>query len=133
MRRCFQLCALIALLSSCGPNVGGELVGVEGRSATPETPPFEMIFVPDGSYTQGVGDEDLAYGLTATTKTITVEGFWMDQTEITNNKYRQFVNYVIDSISKVMLINGGMDVFGLSNEKVGNPIEATVINTRTHI
>lgn len=134
MRRCFQLCALFALLSSCGPNMGGELVGVEGRRSTPETPPFEMVFVPDGSYTQGVGDEDVSYAMSATTKTITVEGFWMDQTEITNNKYRQFVNYVIDSISKVMLINGGMDEFGISEDpETGDPIDPPVINKREQI
>lgn len=135
MRRCFHLCAcaLLALLSSCGPNMGGELVGVDGRRATPETAPFGMVFVPDGSFTQGVGDEDVSYAMTATTKTITVEGFWMDQTEITNNEYRQFVNYVIDSISKKMLIDGGMDEFAIAEDEFGNPIEPAVINKRARI
>ena len=92
-----------------------------------------MVFVPDGSYTQGVGDEDVAYAMSAPTKEITVEGFWMDQTEITNNKYRQFVNYVIDSISKKMLIDGGLDEFAIAEDEFGNPLDPPVINKRAQI
>ena len=31
-------------------------------------------------------------------RTLTMSSFWMDQTEITNNEYRQFVHWVRDSI-----------------------------------
>jgi gliding motility-associated lipoprotein GldK len=34
---------------------------------------------------------------------MSVLGFWMDETEITNNEYRQFVAYVIDSIARMKL------------------------------
>ena len=34
---------------------------------------------------------------------MTVTGFWMDETEITNNEYRQFVHHVIDSLARAIL------------------------------
>lgn len=47
----------------------------------------------------GASDEDINYAFTARNKQITINGFWMDETEITNNEYRQFVNWVRDSIA----------------------------------
>ena len=35
---------------------------------------------------------------------VTVDAFWMDETEVTNNEYRQFVNWVRDSIAYTLLI-----------------------------
>ena len=32
-------------------------------------------------------------------KQVSISGFWMDATEITNNEYRQFTNWVRDSIA----------------------------------
>ena len=37
------------------------------------------------------------------TKTVSVAAFYMDQTEITNNEYRQFVNWVKDSTAMRIL------------------------------
>ena len=39
----------------------------------------------------------------AKTKTVSIDAFWMDQTEITNGEYRQFVNWVRDSIALTFL------------------------------
>ena len=53
----------------------------------------------------------------------------MDQTEITNNKYRQFVYYVRDSILRTKLGNAGIadrEYFMVDEE--GNVIEPNVIN-----
>ena len=44
----------------------------------------------------------------------------MDETEITNNEYRQFVNWVRDSIIRTALIeNADPDVYGVINEETG--------------
>jgi gliding motility-associated lipoprotein GldK len=58
-----------------------------------------MVYVPSGTLQIGVGDEDLSKSLVARPKTISVQGFFMDDTEITNNEYRQFVNWVRDSLA----------------------------------
>src|SRR5690606_40675307 len=46
---------------------------------------------------------DLANVQDAPTKTATVSSFYMDETEITNNEYRQFVYWVRDSILRTKL------------------------------
>jgi formylglycine-generating enzyme len=51
----------------------------------------------------GVGDQDPTYSMTYSARNVTVQAFWMDQTEITNNEYRQFVEWVVDSIIHVQL------------------------------
>ena len=53
----------------------------------------------------------------------------MDQTEITNNKYRQFVYYVRDSILRTKLGEAGIEgreYFMVDDE--GNVLEPNVIN-----
>jgi len=48
-------------------------------------------------------EEDQAKVLNAPTKTVTVRSFYMDDTEITNSEYRQFVEWVKDSITRTKL------------------------------
>ena len=59
----------------------------------------------------GPSDEDVNYAYTARNKQISINGFWMDATEITNNEYRQFTNWVRDSIAAT-LMQYGKDVDG---------------------
>lgn len=51
----------------------------------------------------GKSEEDQAKVLNAPTKTVTVRSFYMDDTEITNSEYRQFVEWVKDSIARTEL------------------------------
>lgn len=51
----------------------------------------------------GKSEEDQAKVLNAPTKTVTVRSFYMDDTEITNSEYRQFVEWVKDSIARTKL------------------------------
>ena len=46
----------------------------------------------------GPADKDSLWGIMPETKGVSFDAFWMDQTEVTNAKYRQFVYYVRDSI-----------------------------------
>ncbi len=98
----------IAFLGACNSNDHGELVGVQDR---PEWYPFEpygMVYIPQGSYNMGTADQDVPNGLTAPSKTVSVPPFYMDQTEITNNEYRQFVYWVRDSILRYRLGEDGL-------------------------
>ena len=99
------LSALIVLifLGGCKSSDNGELTGVPGRKNFFEPEPFEMAFIPAGSFTMGPSDQDAVFAQNSLSKVVTVEAFWMDQTEITNNKYRQFVYYVRDSILRTKL------------------------------
>lgn len=132
MKRILVLSLLAAIITSCGPNTSGELIGVEGRSSFAETPPYGMVFIPQGSYNMGASDQDMAWSVTAPAKTVSVDAFWMDQTEITNNEYRQFVQYVSDSISRSLLAEQ-MDDFAIAEDEFGNEIDPPVLNWETPI
>ncbi|MBR6067538.1 MAG: SUMF1/EgtB/PvdO family nonheme iron enzyme [Bacteroidales bacterium] len=104
MRKLLVILAIfiIALASGCGYSGNGELTGVERKTwYTPD--PYGMFFIPPGSYQMGPSDEDVPYAMTAQSKTVTIQGFWMDETEITNSEYRQFVYWVRDSLALTTL------------------------------
>src|SRR5512133_1220453 len=120
---------LLILLTGCGSSNNGELTGVQGRKKFFEPEPFEMAFIPAGSFMMGPSDQDALFANNAVSKSVTVDAFWMDQTEVSNNKYRQFVYYVRDSILRTKLGNAGIDgrqYFMV--DKDDNVIEPNVIN-----
>ena len=69
-----------------------------------------MVLVEGGAYIMGKSDEDLAQLQNAPAKTVTVPSFYMDETEITNSEYRQFVYWVKDSIALAMLAREAEDL-----------------------
>ena len=103
MKNFIAFTAILTLVISCGKSGDkGELVGVKGAKWHPEKP-FGMSLVPGGSFIMGKSDQDLAGVEDAPTKTVTVPSFYMDETEITNSEYRQFVEWVKDSTMRVRL------------------------------
>jgi gliding motility-associated lipoprotein GldK len=103
MKKFIAFASFFALLTSCGGSSDkGELVGVKGKKWHPEKP-FGMTLVPGGAYIMGKSDDDPANVQDAPTKTVTVRSFYMDETEITNSEYRQFVEWVKDSTIRVRL------------------------------
>jgi len=101
MKKIFILIVTGLLLIGCG-NKRGELVGVKQKKWFPEKP-FGMTLVEGGAYIMGKADDDMAQLQNAEAKTVTVRSFYMDETEITNSEYRQFVYWVRDSIALQML------------------------------
>lgn len=101
----FTLLTFSLFLSSCGKGnrTSGQLIGVEDRPSWRGINPFGMVYVPSGTLTIGAGDQDLRNTYLQRPKSISIVGFYMDDTEITNNEYRQFVYWVRDSIAHVML------------------------------
>ena len=115
MNRLFYFIALAAILSassSCkmlrGKSKGtrddhGQLIGVAPSARWSLTKPPGMVFIPPGTFHMGASDEDMSYAFTARNKQVSISGFWMDKTEITNNEYRQFTNWVRDSIAAKLM------------------------------
>lgn len=107
-----MLTAISVLAVSCGklgkskskglPN-DGQLHGVSLGNAYSMPKPPGMVYVPQGTFHMGPSDEDISYSFTARNRQISINGFWMDATEITNNEYRQFVWSVRDSIAATIL------------------------------
>ena len=94
---------LAALAASCGRKESGQLLGVTDRPSWKGINPYGMVYVPSGTLHVGTGDEDLSKQLVARPKSISIQGFFMDDTEITNNEYRQFVKWVSDSLAHAAL------------------------------
>lgn len=95
--------AIVGIMSSCSSSNNGELIGVQERSTWYQTEPHGMAFVPSGVFQTGQSGEDIMYSLNAPVKTVSVKAFFMDDTEISNNEYRQFVYWVRDSIAHTIL------------------------------
>jgi formylglycine-generating enzyme required for sulfatase activity len=89
----------------------GQLHGVAPASAYNLQKPPNMVYIPPGTFHMGPSDEDMNYSFTSRNQQISISGFWMDATEITNNQYRQFTNWVRDSIAATQL-QYGKDVDG---------------------
>ena len=101
---------LAVFLTSCSklgkskPSVSdGQLRGTSlgGKYIMPKPP--GMVYIPSGTFHMGPSDEDISYSFTARNKQVSISGFWMDATEITNDEYRQFVFWVRDSIAATIL------------------------------
>jgi gliding motility-associated lipoprotein GldK len=95
--------AFAASFSSCSKNDNGELVGVQGRKPWFQVQPNGMVFIPSGVFQAGQSDQDVFFSLNAQTKTMSVKAFFMDDTEISNNEYRQFVFWVRDSLAHTIM------------------------------
>lgn len=103
VKRISFLLLVLLIVYSCGKGSNkGELVGVKGKNWK-QSKPYGMTLVPGGAFIMGSSDDDKTASQNAPTKTVTVRSFYMDETEITNSEYRQFVNWVRDSIIKTRL------------------------------
>jgi len=102
MKRFISLIAILAIIAGCSRGDRGQLVGAKGKKWNPEKP-YGMTLVPGGAFIMGKSDDDIADMKNAPPKTVTVRTFYMDETEITNSEYRQFTNWVRDSIVRMRL------------------------------
>lgn len=83
---------IASVMIGCSPyNGGGELVGTRKVKKWFEPQPYGMVLIPTGSLNIGNNDEDMTGAMTSSSKTVSIQAFWMDETEITNDEYRQFV------------------------------------------
>ena len=97
-----------AALCGCGGSKGGadrgEVLGVASKPFR-MTIPANMVYVPSGTFLMGETDQDITSAQIAQTRQVTIPAFFMDQTEISNSQYRQFVNWVRDSIAVTSYLN----------------------------
>lgn len=96
-------CKLLGKRKSGSLPNDGQLYGVAPGVKNNLTRPPGMVYIPPGTFHMGPSDEDPTYAYTARNKQVSISGFWMDATEITNNEYRQFTNWVRDSISAKLM------------------------------
>ena len=128
----FAICTLTAALAvaSCfsakggATAAGGEVTGVSGTSMA-EPAPFGMVLVKRGSLKMGSDKSDSLWGKDLPTRDISVDAFWMDEKEVTNSMYRQFVYWVRDSIIRERLADpayGGDETYKIEEDRYGEPV-----------
>lgn len=53
-----------------------------------------LVFIEGGSFTMGRVEQDIAYDWNNTPRRVTVESFYMDETEVTNVDYREYLYWI---------------------------------------
>lgn len=120
MRKIALFAFVILIAYSCGSGGNrGELTGVKSKRKWFAERPLGMILIPEGSFTMGKQDADVMGTLGAPPKTVTVKPFYMDDTEVTNSEYKQFVFWVRDSIIRTKLAEEAEGSGGSSEEEGG--------------
>jgi sulfatase modifying factor 1 len=133
MKRILFFGLIITILSSCGNSGNGELIGTLDRAIWQPTDPYGMVFIPQGSFVMGPSDQDVPFANVTAAKMVSLAAFYMDETEITNNEYRQFTNWVKDSIARRILGDAGIEGHLIEEDEYGNFIEPALINWKEKI
>ncbi|MDB2385386.1 gliding motility lipoprotein GldK [Polaribacter sp.] len=103
MKKAAVFALLITIFYSCGSNDRGELVGVPVTKKWFSEKPAGMTLIPSGSFTMGKQDEDMTGVINTPTKTVSLRSYYMDETEVTNSEYKEFVFWVRDSVVRTYL------------------------------
>ena len=125
MKKIILISTIVIFLYSCGGSGNGELIGIQKRKQFNPTDPYGMVFIPQGSFTMGPSDQDVPFANVSQSKTVSVGAFYMDETEITNNEYRQFTTWVRDSILRSLLaqdypeLGYGKEVISYQTSRLG--------------
>jgi gliding motility-associated lipoprotein GldJ len=101
--------ALVLLVTSCGlfggkgkgesPTTGwkynnSDNGGFEVKQALEQETGPGLVFIEGGSFTMGRVEQDLTYDWNNVPRRVTVESFYMDETEITNVDYREYLYWI---------------------------------------
>ena len=133
MKKIIIISSVVIFLAACGGSGNGELIGMQKRATWNPTDPYGMVYVPQGSFVMGPSDQDVPFANVSSAKTVSVGAFYMDETEITNNEYRQFTNWVRDSIAHMLLGEAGIGEHIIEEDNYGNFLEEPRINWKEKI
>ncbi|MCK9617164.1 MAG: SUMF1/EgtB/PvdO family nonheme iron enzyme [Lentimicrobiaceae bacterium] len=133
MKKLLLYFTMLVILGSCGNSGNGELTGVTKRSKFYQPDPYGMAYIPMGSFTMGVSDEDVPFAQISEPKTVSTPAFFMDETEITNNEYREFVFWVRDSIARRLVGEAVPERYLITEDKKGNQYDPPFLNMKNDI
>jgi formylglycine-generating enzyme len=108
---------LLTAIIGCSTGDRGELTGVQGRPQWFHPQPYGTVYIPTGSIHIGTNEQDIPMAMVSPNKQVSVVAFYMDETEITNNEYRQFVYSVLDSMIRERLGEQNPDIYWYQNEE----------------
>ena len=107
------LMVIVASISVACGKPKGELVGAGAKGSFNEANPYGMVYIKRGSFMMGVNAQPTVFAVPDKQLKVSVDAFWMDETEITNDEYKQFTNWVRDSIALQTLVDAGYAEYGM--------------------
>ncbi|WP_372773939.1 SUMF1/EgtB/PvdO family nonheme iron enzyme [Mangrovibacterium sp.] len=125
VHRYISIFCILAIVSACDKNELAQYASTDQVKPYFEPAPFGMSYIDRGSVVIGPDDEIQQEATPA--KRVSVDAFWMDETEITNNEYRQFVYWVRDSIARNLLAEQFPEFMRTENE-YGEPLRHPRLN-----
>ena len=75
-------------------NPRGQLVGTLDRDGFEMSAQYGMVYIPTGRFYMGQADENIQADQSNFNRQVTISAFYMDDTEITNDEYRQFIQFI---------------------------------------
>ncbi|MGB3132129.1 MAG: SUMF1/EgtB/PvdO family nonheme iron enzyme [Saprospiraceae bacterium] len=100
------LLVMIGLTMSCSKNKGGESSSTGWKYNDPEYGGFEkvdyagqatgpnLVLIEGGTFTMGLTEEDVSYEWNNIPRRVTVSSFYMDETEVSNINYREYLHWL---------------------------------------
>ena len=131
MKRLLLFACFVAVITGCN-SYNGQLIGVQDRPSFFQATPYGTVYLPMGSYMMGPDDVDVPWSYTTKQKEVSVQAMYMDDSEISNNEYRQFVNWVRDSLLHLALVDLDANHV-VTTDEFGNDIDPPVINWNERI
>jgi len=108
MNKFFVVITFLLALYSCNRPMGEVTTRANSSKAGFSDPkPYGMQLIKKGTFMMGTHHSNTMFAGRDAAQQVTVESFFMDETEITNDQYRQFVLWVRDSIAYRELIAAG--------------------------
>lgn len=103
---------------------------IRNRGTWFEPTPFGMVYIQRSHFLMGPSDDEITDD--SRMRSVSVDAFWMDDTEITNNEYRQFTEWVRDSIARTILGSSDPEFMKTGNDR-GDPLQQPVVNWKPKI
>ncbi|HNX79503.1 MAG TPA: SUMF1/EgtB/PvdO family nonheme iron enzyme, partial [Prolixibacteraceae bacterium] len=125
-----MIVAFALLAGACSRTETITMDNAPGTRAWFEPIPYGMVYVEKGAYQLGASDDEINED--SKMRSVSVDAFWMDDTEITNSEYRQFVEWVRDSIAREML-GASEPEYLISEDRYGVPLADPALNWKTRI
>ncbi|MAI23763.1 MAG: gliding motility-associated lipoprotein [Crocinitomicaceae bacterium] len=126
MKNILLILITAAALFSCTAGPQGELVGVYPREQWIQVNPYGMNYIHLGSYTMGPSDQDVPFAMNTRSKTVTMPAFYIDVHEISNNEYRQFCQWVRDSLYRNTLAEDDNEDYFFAETETGIELDRFV-------
>ena len=93
MRNLLLTILCFVVIYSCGKSDKGELVGYDAMKFF-NSQPSGMVLIPSGSFLMGMADDDYVQLQNAPVSTVSIKAFYMDETEISNFHWCEYLYWV---------------------------------------